>query len=871
MGRNSPDQTRGKALDLWQAPAGAGEPLVCVVTSFTFDAAFFETECVGRFLQMDTHPSESDAIGYLIEREEKLAAAKVCALVDRRHARDKESLRWDVLGVLVPRAIQHAKVALLAWGNCVRVIVGSGNLTEPGYRKNLEIFGTIELSKTDGGDRNSVEKTIEFLEQVANLAVGTDDPDTPKERVRHALAAVRRHTDGWPSTSADIQTAVPIFGLPGRSVLDQFSAEWPSGGPARTASIVSPFFDRPGQNHEAMKALIAQMAKKRPRDIYLYIRAEDRPDGKTRVYAPLEMLKSARRTCDVHVHTVLRVQKEEVRELHAKLLRLENDHWQMLLAGSSNFTSAGLAGAPGRGNFEANLVYRMKTSDRQFRRFEALWPDTSQDELDLDSPMLIWDPEPEELEDGVDKLPLPASFQDAIFVPGKDPSLRISLTPGLPQTWSIRVPNGTELLSSTLRTGAGQHILAWVASSFEAYSDTRAGRDARDEDVDAGDVEVSPELEWYLTHLDRALPKGSQEIRSAHPKVRATAERAVALWRAGEKVLIFCHYRATGRALRQHISALLDKEIVRLGQARLPGLSQADVQRTLEEIGERFFKDEGLRTVVTDWLRSIVRAFTGLSEEHANSLIDIVRRFIRTPSFLVRYLPLQTDDMVQAFLNAFEAADDGQQSLRQSVEHFCRFLAERCIESERADFLAALEKVQTGSHFGKDVRDVFDPAEAFGLRDDAGAALLPNVRLANGQVRAETRLRLLLTFNTPLFPEILIASSVLAEGVDLHLNCRYVIHHDLCWNPSTLEQRSGRVDRIGSKAERVKKSIHLFIPYVAATQDEKMFRVVRDRERWFQIIMGEKYDVDEASTDRQAARVLLPRKVQQELAMRLHP
>ena len=28
-----------------------------------------------------------------------------------------------------------------------------------------------------------------------------------------------------------------------------------------------------------------------------------------------------------------------------------------------------------------------------------------------------------------------------------------------------------------------------------------------------------------------------------------------------------------------------------------------------------------------------------------------------------------------------------------------------------------------------------------------------------------------------------------------------------------------------------------------------MYRVVRDRERWFQIVMGEKYEVDEASTD----------------------
>ena len=149
--------------------------------------------------------------------------------------------------------------------------------------------------------------------------------------------------------------------------------------------------------------------------------------------------------------------------------------------------------------------------------------------------------------------------------------------------------------------------------------------------------------------------------------------------------------------------------------------------------------------------------------------------------------------------------------------------------------------------------------------------MLPNVRLANGEVRSETRRRLLLAFNTPLFPEILIASSVLAEGVDLHLHCRYVIHHDLCWNPSTLEQRSGRVDRIGSKAEQVKQSIHLYLPYIAATQDEKMYRVVRDRERWFQIVMGEKYEVDEASTDATAERIPLPEAIRKQLALRLHP
>jgi superfamily II DNA/RNA helicase len=72
----------------------------------------------------------------------------------------------------------------------------------------------------------------------------------------------------------------------------------------------------------------------------------------------------------------------------------------------------------------------------------------------------------------------------------------------------------------------------------------------------------------------------------------------------------------------------------------------------------------------------------------------------------------------------------------------------------------------------------------------------------------------MLCFNTPFFPEMLIASAVMAEGVDLHLDCRHVIHHDLDWNPSILEQRTGRVDRLGSKAAVTKKPIVIFEPYV---------------------------------------------------------
>ena len=50
--------------------------------------------------------------------------------------------------------------------------------------------------------------------------------------------------------------------------------------------------------------------------------------------------------------------------------------------------------------------------------------------------------------------------------------------------------------------------------------------------------------------------------------------------------------------------------------------------------------------------------------------------------------------------------------------------------------------------------------------------------------------------------DILVATDVLAEGVNLQ-QCRHIINYDLPWNPMRLVQRHGRIDRIGSKHNRV--------------------------------------------------------------------
>tara|TARA_R110001599_G_scaffold263053_2_gene463649 strand:- start:7692 stop:10541 length:2850 start_codon:yes stop_codon:yes gene_type:complete len=53
-------------------------------------------------------------------------------------------------------------------------------------------------------------------------------------------------------------------------------------------------------------------------------------------------------------------------------------------------------------------------------------------------------------------------------------------------------------------------------------------------------------------------------------------------------------------------------------------------------------------------------------------------------------------------------------------------------------------------------------------------------------------------------PPILVATDCLSEGINLQEQFTAVIHYDLSWNPTRHEQREGRVDRFGQKADVVK-------------------------------------------------------------------
>jgi superfamily II DNA or RNA helicase len=56
---------------------------------------------------------------------------------------------------------------------------------------------------------------------------------------------------------------------------------------------------------------------------------------------------------------------------------------------------------------------------------------------------------------------------------------------------------------------------------------------------------------------------------------------------------------------------------------------------------------------------------------------------------------------------------------------------------------------------------------------------------------------------------ILLATDAASEGADFQKYCRNLIHYEIPWNPIRLEQRNGRIDRHGQKANEVR--IHHFV------------------------------------------------------------
>lgn len=229
------------------------------------------------------------------------------------------------------------------------------------------------------------------------------------------------------------------------------------------------------------------------------------------------------------------------------------------------------------------------------------------------------------------------------------------------------------------------------------------------------------------------------------------------------------------------------------------------------------------------------KALHGLPQPHRALATRMLRRMVRSQGFLARFMlndPAAGPALVR----------DGDESDSQ----WTTLLHQRW-STPPAGGESAWHRFDV---YLDSLRKVVGTNTNFAAYEDASRNQEVVAKVTGHGIDARERDRHFVGFNTPLVPEVLIVTSVGQEGIDLHRECRHVIHHDLPWNPAVLEQRTGRVDRIGSKAARMAMAdpsqghLDVVVPYIANTYDEHRFRVVHGRSRLFDVTMGGDYGVE---------------------------
>ena len=123
---------------------------------------------------------------------------------------------------------------------------------------------------------------------------------------------------------------------------------------------------------------------------------------------------------------------------------------------------------------------------------------------------------------------------------------------------------------------------------------------------------------------------------------------------------------------------------------------------------------------------------------------------------------------------------------------------------------------------------------------------------ASGEV--QNRKRLIIGFNSPFFPNVLSATQIFQEGVNLHLQCNKVLHYGMAWTPGANEQRIGRIDRLFGKVHRdliengQQSELHIYYPYLKNTFDQEQLAsfIVKKQRFEDQLDRGEQVDFDKS-------------------------
>jgi superfamily II DNA or RNA helicase len=323
------------------------------------------------------------------------------------------------------------------------------------------------------------------------------------------------------------------------------------------------------------------------------------------------------------------------------------------------------------------------------------------------------------------------------------------------------------------------------------------------------------DITWDLVVVDEAhLASGSSDRRTAAHAVAARSRRTVLLTATpdtGDPAAFdaLCGIGAIDAAepavlcFRRTRAEVADGPPRRSVFLRVrPTVAEERMHDLLDRYTRRVWEEAALRGDARAKLATIVLRKRALSSA-ASLAVSAQRRLdllagASTESETQLLLPLADEDPLNDGVGDEELAAPGLADARQE-RRWLASVAEAARHASRAESKAArllrwLARVQEPIIVFTEYRDTLHRLERL-IR----ATGRPLTTLHGGLERAE-RNRVQSAFNAGGLS--LLATDAAAEGLNLHHYCRIVLHYELPWRPARIEQRAGRVDRLG-QARRV--------------------------------------------------------------------
>lgn len=108
-----------------------------------------------------------------------------------------------------------------------------------------------------------------------------------------------------------------------------------------------------------------------------------------------------------------------------------------------------------------------------------------------------------------------------------------------------------------------------------------------------------------------------------------------------------------------------------------------------------------------------------------------------------------------------------------------------------------------------------------------------SVQVLSGMYRTDQRALILEEFRNTA-SSVLVSTEVGGTGLNLQKDCSHLVNYDLPWNPMRVEQRIGRIDRIGQRRETC-----VFNLATRGTIEEQVIDILAKKLRMFELVIGE--------------------------------